>query len=106
MNSVVDDRRHVRVQAKGSGDQPFGVGKGQGGGFDEIGDVFAPVAAGRKEVREDNNPLGTSFHTLTVGGGDVGLSQLHVSGFNDGVGRLFGEGSRRLQQHVVAGFAA
>lgn len=54
----------------------------------EVGDVFEPVFAGGEEVRHDDDGFGALGDAFIEGGGDGGLCELHVGGFDDGPGIL------------------
>src|SRR5580658_10013174 len=81
----------------------FGCGVGG-----EAGDVLGPVLAGAQEIGTDDDALGAAANAGFEGGGDGGLGNLHVRGFDDVIFcfEAVGEKGCQLFQHMVAGLEA
>src|SRR5205823_13590420 len=70
----------------------------------QSGDVPGPVLAGAEEEGADDDSLGAAFYAFGVGGGDGGLGEFHVGGFDDVVffAEAICEEGGELFEHFIA----
>ena len=85
LNAVGDDLLHLRMEAKRSRHQPFGVWMPVGSGSNECGDVVLPVLSWREEIGKHDDTCGPLQDTAIICRGDIGLGNFHVGRLHDSV---------------------
>ncbi len=102
VDAVVDNVEHSGVQANGSRYEPADVRVISGSSFDQGRDIFSPVTARGKEVREHDDFRRAASDALRKGLSDCGLGEFHVGGFDNRILRLGGKTIGGSVKHLIA----
>ncbi len=107
-DALVEEVEDEVVDAEGGGDVIGGLGEFGGDFGGEAGDVPGPVLAGAEEEGADDDAGCAALDAFGVGGGDGGLGEFHVGGFDDCVflAEFLGEKLGELFEHLIAFGAA
>src|SRR2546421_2712289 len=82
-HAVLEQIEDQVVDSERGGDMISRVGKFGGHFGCETRDVPGPVLAGAKEKGADDDSGCAAFYAIGVSGGDGGLGQFHMGGFDD-----------------------